>query len=54
MSAETEPHTSEDETGATRPSPRRRWHAPQFIVSDLAATDSVCNGMGDATPGSLS
>jgi hypothetical protein len=33
---------------------RRPWHAPSFVRLDTAATDSMCNAAGDATPGSLS
>jgi hypothetical protein len=27
---------------------RRRWHAPQFYVTEFAATVTVTNGQGDA------
>jgi hypothetical protein len=26
---------------------RRRWHAPQFFVTEFAATVNVTNGQGD-------
>lgn len=26
---------------------RKPWHAPQFMITSLAATDAVCNGMTD-------
>ena len=32
------------------PAPRKPWHAPQFIVSDLEATETVCNGGLDGGP----
>ena len=35
--------------------PCKPWHAPQFIMMDLAATDTMCNAGGDGGPlGSLS
>jgi hypothetical protein len=27
---------------------RRRWHTPQFFVTEFAATVAVTNGQGDA------
>lgn len=34
-----------------RSAPKRRpWHAPQFIATDLAATDAVGNAGSDGGP----
>jgi hypothetical protein len=33
---------------------RKPWHAPRFIETGLAATDTMCNAGADANPGSLS
>jgi hypothetical protein len=29
---------------------RKPWHPPQFIVTDLASTDTMCNGGLDGGP----
>jgi hypothetical protein len=35
----------------TRDQPERRirtpWHAPKFVVSELASTDAMCNAAND-------
>jgi len=32
------------------PKARKPWHAPEFIVTDLASTDSMCHGGLDGGP----
>jgi hypothetical protein len=41
-----------DPTPDNRPQPERRkpWHMPQFIVTDLGSTDTMCNGGLDGGP----
>jgi hypothetical protein len=29
---------------------RKPWHAPQFVVTDLSSTDTMCNGGLDGGP----
>ena len=49
MSDKTEADKIPDEQAPARPS-RRPWHAPQFICTDLAATDTQGNAGNDGGP----
>ncbi len=54
MNDRTEPEKNAEELPRSTPV-RRPWHAPQFISTDVAATDTQGNAGNDGGPmGSLS
>lgn len=44
---------SEAVTRPDRP-PRKPWHAPQFLITSLSATDTMCNAGNDGVHGAPS
>jgi hypothetical protein len=52
MNERREPDTEEGSQPET--SLRKIWHAPRFVVSDLASTDAQGNGGFDAATSALS
>jgi hypothetical protein len=52
MNERREPRT--EEGGQPETSPRKAWHAPQFLVSGLASTDAQGNGGLDGATQALS
>jgi hypothetical protein len=45
MTDETEPDAKS--AGSAEERVRKPWHAPQFVIADVAATDVVCNAGND-------
>jgi hypothetical protein len=44
------PNADARPTDQPTPKVRKPWHAPEFIVTDLASTDAICNGGLDGGP----